>query len=315
VNELLDLTRIESGTLKLKIECISIQSVIEDVVSGLKALADEKGLSLSYKVPEVFPDIYLDKQRIEQVLINLVGNAIKFTKPGGRIDIFAKERDEYIEVSVRDTGRGISPVDFDRIFDKFQRLEHPLLHTTEGTGIGLPISKELVKAHHGKIWLKSQPGRGSTFTFSLPKEKRYFLIMAKEQLEIAKAEETNLCIIAMKLDDSSDWLKEEGGLQRLYEIEREMRIRVEREGAVVSYDSKEERLFVLLPRTDKVGGLAVTERLKRAGRGLGLERMETSMALYPDDAEDYDGLMRKAKEGLGMSGRQKEEGDSPGRRV
>jgi signal transduction histidine kinase len=111
-----------------------------------------------------------DERRIRQVVINLLSNAVKFTPAGGAVGVTAERRDGEIWVSVNDTGPGIAPEDHERIFEEFQQAELGK-QQREGTGLGLALSKRLIELHHGRIWVESEPGRGSTFTFSLPAQE------------------------------------------------------------------------------------------------------------------------------------------------
>jgi two-component system phosphate regulon sensor histidine kinase PhoR len=166
VNELSELSRIESGEVSLEVAPIDIGEVVARAVERLKAQADRAGLSLVTDIPSSLPKALADKERVEQVLINLLHNAIKFTPSGGRINLSAKIEGNNIQVSVADTGVGIPADDLPHIFERFYKADKA--RAGGGTGLGLAIAKHVVEAHGSKIWAKSIEGKGSIFTFTLP---------------------------------------------------------------------------------------------------------------------------------------------------
>jgi two-component system phosphate regulon sensor histidine kinase PhoR len=166
VNELGELSRIESGELILKLEPMNMAEVITRVVDRLRAQADRAGLSIDLNIPPDLPRVMGDMNRIEQVLVNLVHNAIKFTHQNGEINISFRVQNEMVLVSVRDTGIGIPDDDLPHIFERFYKVDKA--RSGGGTGLGLAIAKHIVQAHGGDIWAESEEGKGSTFIFSLP---------------------------------------------------------------------------------------------------------------------------------------------------
>jgi two-component system phosphate regulon sensor histidine kinase PhoR len=166
VNELSDLSRIESGEVSLNIEPIDVGGLATRVVERLKAQADRAGLSLVMDIPQNLPEALADKERTEQVLVNLLHNAIKFTPLGGKISLSAETKGDNILVSVADTGVGISADDLPHIFERFYKADKA--RAGGGTGLGLAIAKHIVEAQGGKIWAESTEGKGSTFVLSLP---------------------------------------------------------------------------------------------------------------------------------------------------
>lgn len=168
VQELLELSRIESGKVPLRLAPTSVQDVVQPAVERLQSLAENKGLALEVNVAEEVPLVFVDSWRITQVVSNLLHNAIKFTPDGGRIDIWAEldaER-EAVVVHVRDTGVGIPAHDLPRVFERFYKTDRA--RSGGGTGLGLAIARHLVQAHGGQIWARSREGEGSTFSFTLP---------------------------------------------------------------------------------------------------------------------------------------------------
>jgi signal transduction histidine kinase len=167
INDVLDLSKIEAGQLSLSVVDYSFEEVVNSVVTAVASLAAEKQLSLKADIPGDLPPIRGDEQRIAQVLLNLVGNAIKFTEEG-EVQIRASMSGDVLTVSVRDTGPGIAPENQAKIFEEFQQVDASSTRRKGGSGLGLAIAKRLVEMHKGRIWLESERGRGSTFFFSLP---------------------------------------------------------------------------------------------------------------------------------------------------
>jgi GAF domain-containing protein len=167
INDVLDLSKIEAGQLVLELSDYSIQDIAQTVRSALEPLAADKKLAFKVEVAPQLPPGRGDGRRLTQVLINLVGNAIKFTD-AGEVAIKAEVSNGSFHVSVRDTGPGISAADQVKLFQEFQQADNAITRKKGGTGLGLAISKRIIEMHGGRIWVESQPGQGSTFTFTLP---------------------------------------------------------------------------------------------------------------------------------------------------
>ncbi len=170
INDVLDFSKIEAGQLTLAINPYSIKDVIQAVVASAQSLASEKNLALKITVPADLPAASGDERRITQVLLNLVGNAIKFTD-AGEVRIEVATADGSFEVSVSDTGPGIDEPEQEHIFEEFRQAEGAMAQKKGGTGLGLAIAKKIVELHGGRIWVESSIGRGSTFRFTLPISK------------------------------------------------------------------------------------------------------------------------------------------------
>lgn len=168
VDDLLDISRIESGRLDLSPEPMDVKEAVERVVTSMQARADEKTLTLRSDVPADLPMVDADADRVVQILTNLVGNACQYTPNDGEIVVSARRENGEVQISVRDTGVGIGPDDRERIFDRFFRADDPVVQGTSGTGLGLAIVQSLVEMHGGEIWVESELGEGSVFTFTLP---------------------------------------------------------------------------------------------------------------------------------------------------
>ena len=167
INDVLDLSKIEAGQLVLELSDYSVQDIAQTVRSTLEPLAADKKLEFKVEVAPQLPPGHGDGRRLTQVLINLVGNAIKFTD-AGEVAIKAEANNGSFYVSVRDTGPGISAADQAKLFQEFQQADNAITKKKGGTGLGLAISKRIIEMHGGRIWVESQPGQGSTFAFMLP---------------------------------------------------------------------------------------------------------------------------------------------------
>ncbi len=170
IEDLLVFSRLEAGQLHLQVETISLAEIARRVVQKLAPIAEEKRLTLENRLPDTFPPIEGDYIRLEQVLTNLVENAIKFTPPGGRVVIGGEERVDHVRIWVQDTGIGIPESEHERIFDRFYQVDTSERRAYRGAGLGLTICKHIVERHHGRIWVKSRLGAGSTFYVELPKQ-------------------------------------------------------------------------------------------------------------------------------------------------
>lgn len=167
VNELTDLSRIESGRAGLKLEPSDLKALIEAVAARLRPQAERQDLTVLLKLPVDLPPVPIDKGRIEQVVTNILHNAIKFTPPGGRITISAQAEPDVVAVSITDTGIGIAKEDLPHVFERFWKADRA--RSGGGTGLGLAIAKHIVQAHGGSIRVESEEGKGSTFSFRLPR--------------------------------------------------------------------------------------------------------------------------------------------------
>jgi PAS domain S-box-containing protein len=166
VDDLLDFARIEAGTFRLRLASVDLREPAHEIVDSLRPQAEDARLTLGFDVPETPLEVVMDARRIQQVLTNLVHNALKFTPPGGTITVRLRGEGAWVRGEVEDTGPGITPEDVPRLFQRFSQLQRGM--AKGGTGLGLAISKSIVEAHGGQIGVTSQPGQGSTFWFTLP---------------------------------------------------------------------------------------------------------------------------------------------------
>jgi signal transduction histidine kinase len=165
IQDLLDVTQMEAGRLVVTPASVLPEQIVRDSVEAQEALAAAASLELRTDVPPGVPPVWADHDRLLQVFENLITNAIKFTRPGGRITVGAALTDGHVLFRVADTGIGISPDDLPHVFDRFWQAHKGAHH---GAGLGLPIVQGIVDAHGGRTWVDSQPGLGSTFFFTIP---------------------------------------------------------------------------------------------------------------------------------------------------
>jgi two-component system phosphate regulon sensor histidine kinase PhoR len=164
-NELLELSKIESGRFSLERSPVAASDLLASAARRMQVQAERAKISLRVECADV-PYVQVDSQRLEQVLVNLIHNAVKFTRPGGEVLLIAEQVPGDVRFAVRDTGIGIPADEVPRIFERFYRVDKS--RTGSGTGLGLSIARHIVEAHGGKIWAESVEGKGSTFFFSIP---------------------------------------------------------------------------------------------------------------------------------------------------
>jgi signal transduction histidine kinase len=168
INEILDLSKVEAGRMELELATFDLPLAIDNARTFVRERATRHGITLDVKIDERLGDIVGDERKIKQILLNLLSNAVKFTPEGGRVGINARQTNGVVEISVTDTGIGISPVDQPKIFEEFRQVGTDYAHKVEGTGLGLTLAKKFVELHGGEIWVESEVGKGSTFVFTLP---------------------------------------------------------------------------------------------------------------------------------------------------
>ncbi len=171
INEVLDLAKIEAGKMEWNMETVSMQEVAERAISATSSLFDQKNLALKTNIQENLPMVMGDRDKLIQVMVNLISNAVKFTPAGTITCSITRKRNEII-TSITDTGIGIAPADHEAVFEQFKQVVgDTLTDKPKGTGLGLPICKEIVEHHGGRIWLESEIGKGSTFFLHIPVQK------------------------------------------------------------------------------------------------------------------------------------------------
>jgi signal transduction histidine kinase len=167
INDILDLSKIEAGRMELERSDFDLPNAIENALILVRERASRRGIRLGHTIDERLGAIGGDERKVKQVLLNLLSNALKFTPEGGQVDVRAGLNNDVAEVSVTDTGIGIAPEDQEAVFEEFRQVG-AADKKSEGTGLGLALSRKFIELHGGRIWVKSQVGAGSTFTFTLP---------------------------------------------------------------------------------------------------------------------------------------------------
>lgn len=219
INDLLDISKIEAGKMDFKFELIHVEPVIEYVKNNLAEVAKEKNLTIKYEPSPDSVEVYADSNRLEQVLTNLVSNAIKFSPNAGEIEITSHvinarelqydhcfEEDiknlqgKYLQVCVEDHGIGIERKDLNHVFDKFAQIENSLSRQVGGSGLGLPIARQLMESHNGAIWCDSEINKGSRFYFVIPvaNDKSNFNMIKKQLIQKARSNGSTVAVIKIK---------------------------------------------------------------------------------------------------------------------
>jgi len=168
INDILDISKIEAGKMELYMDMVDIAKAVSEIVTITESLASRKNITVDVQIPDEIPLITVDRSKLKQIMYNLLGNAIKFTDNDGNVHIEVTNNDEYMTMSITDTGIGISPDDQNKLFKPFSQIDTSISRRYEGTGLGLALVKELIELHGGRIWVESEPGKGSTFSFELP---------------------------------------------------------------------------------------------------------------------------------------------------
>jgi len=168
INELLDLSRMEHAVTQVRRDAVALGPLVEASMQRLQTFAARQGVTLSAQLPPDLPPVHGDEERLDQLLMNLLHNAIKFSPDGGAVSITADEHPDAAVVSVRDEGVGIPARDQARVFERFYKVDRARQRGLGGTGLGLAIARHIAEAHGGRLWLESTEGEGSTFSFSLP---------------------------------------------------------------------------------------------------------------------------------------------------
>jgi signal transduction histidine kinase len=172
INDILDLSKVEAGRFELDLDQFHLPTALNNALTLVRERASRRGITLEVAVDAGLGNIIGDERKIRQILLNLLSNAVKFTPEGGRVGVTATGADGAITISVSDSGIGIAPDDQEAIFEEFRQVRRDDTRKQEGTGLGLTLAKKFVELHGGRIWVTSQLGEGSTFTFTLPARKQ-----------------------------------------------------------------------------------------------------------------------------------------------
>jgi signal transduction histidine kinase len=171
INDILDLSKIEAGRMELEPSDFDLPSALSNAMTLVRERAQRHGIALGLDIDRNLSTIHADERKFKQIVLNLLSNAVKFTPDGGRIDVSAKLGDAVVEIAVADTGIGIAPEDQAAVFEEFKQVGRDYTRKAEGTGLGLALTKRFVELHGGTVRLASVPGKGSTFTFTIPVRK------------------------------------------------------------------------------------------------------------------------------------------------
>ncbi len=279
INDLLDISKIEAGKMDFKFSLININPVIEYVKSNLTEMAREKNLEIKYTPMTEDVEIFADSNRLEQVLTNLVSNAIKFTPDSGEIVISTKVinardiqydhcfedeikrlRGNYLQVCVEDKGIGIERKDLNHVFDKFAQIENPLSRKVGGSGLGLPIAKQLMDAHNGAIWCDSEISKGSRFYFVIPvaNDKSNFDMIKKQMIVKAKSNGITLAIVTIS--------GKNGFIEHLLNTENIINKAFLQNALIEKSDNDRTSITMLMPEGDKPSAEFLKTRVLSAAK-------------------------------------------------
>ncbi len=307
INDLLDLSKIEAGKMDFKFENTKISPIVEYVKNNLEGMAKEKNIEFITTLDDNFADIYADSSRVEQILTNLVSNAIKFTTENGKIEIRSQVVDakeinlvekfsetlaclhgKYLQVMVKDNGIGISEENLTHVFDKFAQIENSLTRKVGGSGLGLPIAKQLIESHNGTIWCNSKLEKGSSFYFVIPLLDSYskFLIDLKQNLQKAKVGNSTLALVKIKTSE-----------EILDEIKTQILTEKHLENSALEIQDDFCTLSLAIPEGDKYSADFLKKRIQdfaNSNKNL-CENYDImfSYGVYPRDALDDIDLIKK----------------------
>ncbi|MDD5449620.1 MAG: ATP-binding protein [Candidatus Omnitrophica bacterium] len=315
IDDLLDISKIEAKKVVLKKGLVDLKSFIKGAILPFKTMARDKQISLGYEFPDQEISVFIDSGRIGQVLNNLISNALKFTKAGGKITISVKENPGNVEVEVKDTGIGISKQDMGKLFDKFVQVGRTYGPGEKGTGLGLAISKALVELHKGKIWASSEPGKGSVFSFTVPKAGFEEILgeYVKNEITEAQDKEVPVSILVSRIENFEAFKKKYGMVKARLLLEQLLSVikkTLRRSADTTLRDTGECAVF--LPGTNKAGVAMVEQRIRDAvcqylvSKKLSKDvQVSFGNSTFPEDGQDDAQIIARARaffEGLYLGG-------------
>jgi signal transduction histidine kinase len=293
INGLLDVSKIEAGKIELHKEDIDLQSLVREVGQSFEGKARERGLDLRLSLPEETILVYADEDKLAQIFTNLVDNAVKFTAAGS-IEIRTEEKEGRIDCGVRDTGIGIAPEDIPKIFDRFTQFGRKDGPGEKGTGLGLSIVKGLVEVHGGEIQVKSEVGKGTEVTFSLPRlsfrERLQEYLSSMIQEAVDRKGVFSLIVFTVREFSSLASRSPEKTEAGMRELEQVLKRSLRRRADTVMYD--QGHFYLILPETKQKDAPFVLERMDQNLKGAVAEdeffrdrlTLETQSLSYPEDA-------------------------------
>jgi signal transduction histidine kinase len=304
IENLLDISKIEANKIELKRELIDIVSLVKDVSSSFASAFQSKGLATKYDFPKDKIELYVDKDRMIQVFVNLMSNARKFT-PAGSMEVSIVDKANVVECSVSDTGIGISDEDLNKIFSKFNQFGRDFESAEKGTGLGLAISKGIIELHRGKIWAESKLGQGTKISFTLPKFGPRELFKEHVADGLAKAIEkgSSLSVIIFEVKNY-ETLQEKLGQDKIATIMdslgKPFETGLRSKSDISLRDSR--AILVAMPEIDKKSVLSIAEKFKSeiddylSKEGLAKDiEVELRVASFPEDARTEEELLNKAQ--------------------
>lgn len=307
INDLLGMAQMDAGRLLLDKTQVEPKGLVEHVLQSLQPLAQSKSIALEAQLSANMPPVFADADKIIQVLINLVSNAIKFTNTGGRVQVKVADHAAEVEFRVVDSGVGIPADELPKLFEKFYQLARPVPggSSVKGTGLGLAISKRLVELHGGQIQVTSELGRGSTFAFTLPKHQseEVFLEHLRHGVEQAHRDQIRLSLGVVAIKDFEQ-LEALYGLQEttrfLKELEWVIREAVRRRDGDVVIRWPQGQMAIILAQADQATAQSVAERVRQVveertftiGSRAAAVPIAMATATYPDEAMSAEELLR-----------------------
>ncbi|MDD5773900.1 MAG: ATP-binding protein [bacterium] len=289
VNDLLNLSKIESGKIKLKRAPVMISQIVNQVMASFELLARNSKIGIINNIPDGLPSIFADPDKIIQILTNLIGNSMKFTPPGGNIIVNCNISGNFVVISVKDTGLGISDEDQKKLFKKFSQLEAGSKHRSGGTGLGLVISRELVEKHGGKIWIESELGKGSAFLFTIPifNENSAYIDLIQQEIDRVKKEGTDLSLILIDPGYGKE-LTEENKSHIDY-LEKQCKNSMRRkDDLVLVYHN---RAIIIIAESSGENGIKLAERIMDSSK----IKFDYKIKAYPQDGTAAEELLNKLK--------------------
>ncbi len=262
INDVLDLSKLEAGKLEFRSSELRLTDVVQNISTLFQAQASERKIQFKSDAMQNLPPVYADADRVEQVLCNLLSNALKFTPEGGRVCISSEKADDWVTISISDTGPGLSEEDQARVFDRFYQGSNGLGQTMKGTGLGLSISKELVELQGGKISVESRSGGGCRFFFTLPVFSQCAIEMVALEKEICRYPKDSIfSLIRVELHTEEavhEGISDSEIPDKVLDIVRKA---LQRASDVMIYQPAFGRILCLLPGTSKTNAMRVKERL------------------------------------------------------
>lgn len=317
IDDLLDMSKIEAGRVLLNKTLVQVEPLLEHVMQSLRPLAESRRIAIEQEVSGAIAGIFADADKVTQVLVNLVSNAIKYTNDGGRVTIGVQEQQNEVQFTVTDTGIGIAEEDLPKLFEKFQRFRRSGdKSSVKGTGLGLAISKRLIEIHGGRIWATSTLGKGSSFAFTVPKYhvEEVFREYIKTGIEQAKRKKHQLSIVVMSVSKFQE-MKALYGIEEmtrlLKEVETCVKDTVRRGSGDIVVRWQQGEVVVVMAEVDKSGASSIAGRVRKTveGRTFTVVGKPTALALtyttatFPDEATNEEELLRITENRLQQTGR------------